>query len=225
MKRILGASALVLALGLTGAVASPAAAEPAKSVTLKGHVYDVDGDPISGIKVAAGFPGDTPANFYEETKTDKNGRYEITIRSGEMSMFWVNSWNSKWMPKSKDTFTAVAGKSYRINRTLIEQGEIAGTVRDSLGASVRGVNVIPYDAKTGKKLAFNLSNNGQSLQGGHYHMAIRPGTYKLRILDLATREAFWYGGVATKAESPAVSVDREGKTAGINVTLPYPSAD
>ena len=225
MKRIIGATALVLALGLTGAIAAPASAEPAKTVTLKGHVYDVDGDPIAGIKVAAGAPGDTPTSFYEETKTDKNGRYEIHIQAGEISMFWVNDWDSKWMPKYKDAFAAKAGKSYRVNRTLIEQGEIAGTVRDSLGVAVNGVDVIPYDAKTGKKLSATLANNGQSLDGGHYHMAIRPGTYKLRILDLATREAFWYGGFATKAESPAVTVEREGKTAGINVTLPYPSGD
>jgi len=223
VKRIIGATALVIALAVSGA-AAPALAAPAKTVTIKGHVYDVDGDPIAGIKVAAGVPGDTSSSYYEETRTSKTGRYEITIQAGSMGVFWVNSWNGKWVPKSQ-TLKAEAGKTYRINRTLIEQSEIAGTIRDSNGVPIDSVDVIPYDAKTGKKLAFELSNNGQSMEGGHYHLTIRPGSYKLRILDLTTRKAFWYGGFATQAESPVVTTVREGKTAGIDVTVPYPRVD
>lgn len=225
MKRIIGASALALVLAVSGASVPAMAAEPAKTVTLKGHIYDLDGDPIKGVTVAAGSPGDTSASFYEEVTTDKNGRYEIHIRAGKMGMFFENSWFTKYMPVSKSTFTAKAGKSYRINRTLVEQSQISGTVRDLAGTPQDSVDIIAYDAETGKKLPGGATNNGQSLEGGRYHMAIGPGEYKLRILDLETRKAFWLGGFASRAESPTITTERGEKTTGVNVTLPYVATD
>jgi hypothetical protein len=214
---------LILGVSLTPASAVP----DSDLVTLKGHVRTVDGDPIAGIRVHAGIAIDEQANpdadpnLANTTRTNKNGRYELRVTAGTSLGMSFTDPDDNYFSKSKDRFTGKAGHSYRVNRTLVEVSEIAGTVRDESGAPIARASVKAYDAKSGKSTHRSTLSNA----AGRYHLLVPGGSYKLRFarLDennsLPTVNAEWHGDASTRATSPTVKVKPGGKTAKTNAVL------
>jgi hypothetical protein len=159
------------------------------------------------------------ADCVSTTKTDKNGRYELHVfplpsKSNNMTMnFWDP--DHDYAPKAKKPFQGKAGRSYRIDRTLAETGEIAGTVRDASGNRIKSVKVTPWDTKKKKYIGAAVYTN----KAGRYHLIVPRGTYKVKFTDPKNESTDEWFEDSSRDKAQEFKVVGGKKRAGTNVTL------
>jgi 5-hydroxyisourate hydrolase-like protein (transthyretin family) len=125
---------------------------------ITGIVRDLDGAPAPGVRVSF-HPGQYPAApFYEETKTDEHGRYDMTIRQvSNRNFMWEGTINPTIFVMAQDfgrnlsviqefgsddrSFEGLGVVPTNLDLTLQPGVTISGTVKDDSGSTVTNVAV------------------------------------------------------------------------------------
>ena len=215
--RVLGVIGLTLALA-TSAVPAQATEPDSTVVTITGHVIDRDGEPIAGIEVTAGCPCDgysTVPHASGSDVTDSTGFYSFkVVRSWVDFTYFTDPNDNYFVAATKDATTTISGTTYTRDVTLERTSRITGTVTAVNGGRAHGTIVKFYDPKTGR-------GRGQTSadKDGHFEIVLKHGHYRVQFGGGYYANKQWYGGVATEAESPVVSVGYGKTTKGIDETV------
>lgn len=223
--RLLATTALTTLL-ITGAASAPASAASPFSgdktvVTVTGHVTDRDGKPVKGIVVGAGCPCDgysTEPYYSGSDTTSTTGLYSFKVQKQWAEFTYFTDTTKKYYTSSIHTARTATG--YRVNATLRRFSIISGTVSSSDGGFSRSTSVKFFDAATGKG-----AGSTNSSTKGKFVARLKPGSYKVQFgYRSSYTNPVWYGGFATSAESPTVSVGYAKTVTGINqLVTPKPA--
>jgi hypothetical protein len=214
--RILAATGLV-GLLIAGGAAAPASAASTDTtvITIKGHVTDPAGKPIEGVKAFAACPCATDKGPHQADTdlTTSTGYYSLKIQKRYASTLYFSDPKKLYFPE-QGNLTA-NGSGYLANATLQHVSTISGTVTVTNGAETRFTQIKFYDAVTGKGEGSTSAD-----ADGSYTARLKAGSYKVKFGgDAYYVNEVWYGGVATSAESPTVTVDYAGAVTGIDATV------
>ena len=206
--RILGAATLAMMLIGSPALA-PAGASTDTVVTVKGHVVDREGEPVSGITVGVscscvnGADRDTVS---ASDKTDRNGFYSLAVYRDFVKYIEFTDPDDDYFPARKsDATSRASGATYTIDVTLKRISRITGTVTAINGGRAGDVVVEAHDALTGKRRVVTYAH-----RDGTFEMRVEEGDYRVRFGGGLYTYAQWYGEAATEAESPMISVGYGG---------------
>ncbi len=217
--RLFAATALAGLLIAGGAVAPASAATgplPGATavVTITGHVTDPDGKPITGIEAFAACPCAVDHGPHQADKdlTSATGYYSLRVQKQYASTLYFSDPKHRYFGKTGKLRATASG--YRANATLKRVSVVSGTVTAVNGARAHFTTVQFFDATTGK------GRGGASAHAdGTYTARIHPGSYKVRFGGGPYTNQVWYGGAATSAESPTVTVGYGGTVTGIDATV------
>jgi hypothetical protein len=218
--RVLAATVLA-GLLLAGGAVAPAAAESPFSgnkvvVTISGHVTDSAGKPIEGILVGAGCPCDgysTDPHFSGRDHTSPTGFYSFKVQKQWVEYTYFSDSTNTYYRTSQHRSTTASG--YRIDATFKRYSIISGTVTAINGGKPEGTSVRFSDPTTGKARFSAYSDTK-----GVFHARVKAGSYKVQFgYRSSYTNPVWYGGVATSAESPTVTVGYAKKVNGIDQSV------
>ena len=221
--RVLGLVGLVLAL--VGGSVSAQAAEPLSPViTIKGHVTDREGEPLSGIRVEAWFCGcdayvlDRYASGSDTTNS--SGFYSFKVRKSFVTPIFFSDPNSNYFSKRKprpSTTTRTGG--YVIDARLEKVSIIEGTAVSSADGRPAYPYVELFDAATGRAIPDGAYDSDVD-NDGHFVARVRAGSYRLRFGgNFYYLHPIWYGQVTDRAQSPTVTVGYGETVSDINVVV------
>jgi 5-hydroxyisourate hydrolase-like protein (transthyretin family) len=220
-KRLLGATVLAFTL-IAGLGASPAvaASDSVTVVTVKGHVTDKAGDPIAGVDVFSGCACDfedgiVPKYASDSDTTSATGLYSLKVNKKYANYVTFTDSKDRYLSATEDDITTKkSGTVYLTDAVLTLASELAGTVVDEAGAPVKNIPVRVFVASTGKEV---VVRNSLTNKHGRFHALVPAGDYKIKFNGPSfSYTSAWYGGAASKAEAPIVTVAEGGKTAGLN---------
>ncbi len=218
--RLLAATALAALLVAGGAVAPASAASPFTGdttvVTVKGHVTDPAGKPITGILVGAGCPCDgysTEPHSSGRDHTSSTGFYSFQVQKQWVEFIYFTDRTETYYTSSIHRSKAASG--YLVDATLKRYSIVSGTVTVTDGGEARATSVRFFDAATGK----GRGSTGVDTKG-LYTARLKAGSFKVEFGDRSSyTNPVWYGGVATSAESPTVTVGYAKAVSGIDATV------
>jgi hypothetical protein len=214
------------ALDLSGAPAD----HPGVDVVMRragivsGTVTARGGGPAAGVCVTAL----TAGGYADSTNSGPDGTYRLErLAAGTYTIAFEDcDRRGPWAPQVYDdaswdaptpVHVAAGAETAHVDASLVRAAVVRGTVRDEGGRPIEGACVsVVGDAAVG--------GGGSSGPDGAYEVLVsQPGTYRLQFVDCNERPAFagrYWGGAATSAGAPTVTVHPGDVLTGYDVTLP-----
>jgi hypothetical protein len=155
--------------------------------------------------------------------TGSNGQYSIPVASAgtyfvefddSSAGYVVQYYNGESTPAASDPITVATGGSPVANAALTMGGSITGTVTNSSGTGLSGIEVCPYDDQYDD---YGCTTTGSA---GTYTLSGLPtGEYKVEFYGSGSYLYTWYSGQLSFGAATAVNVTAPSTTSGINATL------
>jgi Carboxypeptidase regulatory-like domain len=193
---------------LTGTVTAAAGGAGLNDAT----VALFDADEVELTQTTTGPSGEytfsgLPAGSYFAEFSDDSADYIPQYYDGESSQ------------NASDPITVASGASATASGALTMGGSITGTVADSSGTGVTGIQACAYDDQDSYGYgAYGCATSGS---GGTYTIPGLPtGAYKIEFTDPSNTYLYtWYGGTSTSGASTPVNVTAPNTTTATNTTL------
>jgi protocatechuate 3,4-dioxygenase beta subunit len=144
------------------------------------------------------------------------GPYKVRFTPAERTDYLPQYFNGVASATQATTVNVASGAtSGAVDATLATAAEVAGTVTDTLDASIEGVQVALYTAQGTFPLAYTHTDS----QGRYSFPGLESGAYRLEYSKSAHQTAY-YAGKTTLAAAVQVSASAGAVTSGIDARLP-----
>lgn len=194
------------------------------ATTLRGYVYNEEGEPIPGI---GGIVADfrlCPGSWADISSADSSGTYELQLGTGDYYIkFWseapnyVPEWYSdayRW-EDATPVHIEVPGKVSGIDFYLARAGSISGHVYEADGISpIPSANVYAFPV-TGNHPGAG-ANTGPD--GSYTIVGLLSGTYRVQAA-VSGHSAQYFDNAPDRASATEVMVNAPGDTSGIDFLL------
>jgi hypothetical protein len=201
--------------------AAPVAVQPSETASnvsllldraarFSGVVVDrSSGAPVGSISVAA---YDHDGNLVASASTSASGGYALAVPAGEYkllafdpSLRFVTAYaEGAASYEQTPSFSVDAGSAHALDFALSRGTLISGTVIDTAGTSLSGIEVAALDP-SGNRISTAVSD------GGQFHVVLVAGNYKLLAVDPAKRyKAMFFDLASTLSDATTVTVTGTG---------------
>jgi 5-hydroxyisourate hydrolase-like protein (transthyretin family) len=190
--------------------------------TLSGTVGDSEGHPLAGVGVQL-LSGSTTE---DEVKTSATGAYAFEeVLPGSYEVRFVPAEHTDYLPQyfqgaanagaAKIVTVSSGATSGSIDAQLQTAGEIAGTVTNTLGEGLAGVQVALYRTPGTFPIAYATTE----ASGAYELPGLETGTYQLEF-SASNYETVYYSAKTALASAETVAVSTGSLTPGIDARLP-----
>jgi 5-hydroxyisourate hydrolase-like protein (transthyretin family) len=180
-----------------------------RAARFSGVVVDSSGAPVGSISVAA---YDRDGNVVASASTSAAGGYALAVPAGEYkvlafdtSLRFVTAYaEGAASYEQTPSFSVEAGSAHGLDFALSRGTLISGTVIDTAGIALSGIEVAVLDP-SGNRISTAVSD------GGHFHVVLAAGNYKLLAFDPAKHyKAMFFDLASTLSDATTVTVTGTG---------------